>query len=574
MAETIQRLFINPPIGIARLGGSTTPQLAYRWVQSPDPHSDGKTAIEPDWSLEVQSDGTVEPMLPTSLPLRDGVLIRPVCPFFELWASIGEPGSNSKKWKDVPVTPGLLRQNGASLKDVAITIDAKNFKASRRTGNIELRFGTFPPLTVTADEFSPKEILAVSPAGVPAARRMIPAGQHIPLGSFQVIKSRPQPVPDSNFAWSELEDGMPRVNVEVIRFRFTPAQGHFYGPPSAARSHKTGDGDSFAPVDLSRAFLNENSPWTGANVQATAPDEPSDTYDGADLRTNGPNPSLGVVDDTCEARIEVSLRLPKSKAPLTAAASVFVSPPDFAPDRRPFLSLADEINDRGADNAKRNAQMSPKEREAWVQDLFERVCETLSLLNLDLQRSGKAIRLTGDRLAPAPIANDQTREPLHAMGGHDALRNQSFALPAVSKDIPLPLTQHAQIRHRMLADIDGLRNFVAQNQGRLEKLIRKSFEAENGESPVGNGGVGTTTMRMPPFMRNSNSGPLTLAAWQYDLLMTWVKAVESKPAKAALRRKPVKPVARRLSEGAARRRADVLDRIARVREKGASGDRT
>src|SRR6266568_564535 len=567
MAETIQRLFLNPPIGIARLGGSTTPQMAYRWVQSPNPHSNGETTIEPDWSLEVQSDGTVEPMLPTSLQFRDGALIRPVCPFFELWASIGEAGSNSKKWKDVPVTPDLLLENGASLKDVAFTIDAKNFKASRRTQNPELRYGTFPPLKVTADKFSPTLIMAVSPPGVPVTRRMIPNGQQIPLGSFQVIKSRPQPQPDANLAWTILEDGMPRVNVEVIRFRFTPARGHFYGPPSAARKHTPHGGGSFAPVDAIRAFLNENSPWKGVNVQATAPDAPADTYDGADLRANGPNPSLGVVDDTCEARIEVSLRLPGSKAPLTAAASVFVAPPDFAPDRRPFLSLADELNDREADSAKRNAQMSTSEREAWVQDLFERVYETLSLFNLDLQRSAKAIRLTGDRLSPAPIAKDETSQPVHAMGGQDALRNQSFFVPAAGKEIPLPLTQHARIRHRMLSDLEALRVFIAQNPGRLELLIRKSFEAEKGESRVGNDGIGTTTMRMPPFMRNSNSGPLTLAAWQYDLLMAWVKAVESKPAPVILRGKPVKRVVRRLSPGAANRRSTVLDRIARVQEK-------
>jgi hypothetical protein len=155
------------------------------------------------------------------------------------------------------------------------------------------------------------------------------------------------------------------------------------------------------------------------------------------------------------------------------------------------------------------------------------------------------------------------------MGGLDALRNASGGgVDPMSRDIPLPLAQYARDRHRKLARLEDLRNFVAQNPGRLEKLIRKSFEAEHGESP---NGIGTTTMRMPPFMRNSNSGPLTLAAWQYDLLMSWVKEVETKPMPAALH---VKPAVRRLSEGAANRRSAVLDRIARVREKSASGDQS
>src|SRR5579862_6955577 len=90
MAEIIQRLFINPPIAIARLGGSTTPQSSYRWVQAPDPHSTGETTIAPDWTLQLRSDGSVDPVLPDSLQFRDDGLIRPVCPFLELWASVGE----------------------------------------------------------------------------------------------------------------------------------------------------------------------------------------------------------------------------------------------------------------------------------------------------------------------------------------------------------------------------------------------------------------------------------------------------------------------------------------------------
>ena len=567
MAETIQKLFINPPIAIARLGGSTTPQKVYRWVQSPNPRSNGETTIEPDWSLEVQSDGTVEPVLPTSLSLRDGGLIRPVCPFFELWASVGEPGSNSATWKDAPVTPDLLTKQGVSLSGLLIKVDAKNFKAFRRTSNLELQFGTFPPLEVRGDNFTSTPILAGSPPGVPAVRRMIPANRSIPLGSFQVMRSRPQPAPTPNHAWTQLENGMPRVNVEVIRFRFTPARGHFYGPPNTAQLHPLPGGESFAPVDPTRAFLNASAGWQGARADATAPDAPSDTYDGADVNPTN-NPSLGVVDDTCEARIEISLSSPANIS-LTASANVFVGPPDFAPDRRPFLSLADELNDRAGDSGARTALMLASECDAWVEDLFERIYETLSLLNLDLQRRAKALRLTGDRLAPIPIPKDNTIDQRRAMGGQDALRNPSFALPGANQDdIKLPLSDHARMRHRMLADLEALRDFVGQNPGRLAELIRSSFEAERGETA---NGIGTTTMRMPPFMRNSNAGPLTLATWQYDLLIAWVKAIESQPAPAALLDRGAKRAVSPLSDAAVRRREQVLARIARVRQHSPSG---
>jgi len=566
MPETIQRIFINPPIAIARLGGSTSPQSSYRWVQAPNPHSTGETTIEPDWTLQMRSEGSVEPVLPDSLQFRDGGLIRPVCPFLELWASVGAKGAAPAKWKDVPVTPDLLAKNGLSLKDLTITIDARNSKASRRTGKPQLQFGTFPKLKVSAEEFAPVPILASSPPSVPAEERMIPPGKNIPLGFFQVIRSRTQPAPNVNQPWTQLENGLSKVNVEVIRFRFTPARGHFYGPPFAAKLHRSDEnGGLFAPVDPTRAFLNAKAGWQNARADSTSPDQPADTYDGADIRENGPNPSLGVVDDTCEARIEVTLQLPNSS--LGAAANVFVSPPDFAPDRRPFLSLADELNDRSADNEERSRTMLKGEVDEWVEDLFERVYETICLLNLDFQRRDKAVLLDEKHLAATAVRGDQTSEPLHAMGGRDKLRNRSFPLPPVSDDVPLPLTEHARRRHRMLSDIDGLRDFIAQYPNRLQKLVRLPFEAESDETTAG---IGLTTMRMPPFMRNSNGGPLTLTVWQYELLMDWVKQFLKKASSA--KGKALRKPRRAISDRAARRRDEVLARLARTQAKGKSGD--
>jgi hypothetical protein len=554
MAEVIQTILVTPAIAIARLGGSTKPQDAYKWIESPNPRSRGETAIAPDWSLTVQTDGTVEPVMPVAINFRDGALIKPVCPFFELWALVGEPASAPVTWREVPLTPALLTQHGAALSDLVFRIDAKNLKVARRTSDPELRFGTFPPLEVRANSNSPVPILASSPPGVPATRRMIPANRNVPLGSFQVMKSRAQPAPGST-PWTEV------VNVELMRFRFTPARGHSYGPPQAALPQPAG---SFAPVEASRAFLNQNTAWV--RFRGNIPyDPPQDTYDGADV---GNDVSLGVVDDTCGGRVEISLRLPAPvNRTLTTAATIFVAPPDFAPDRRPFLSLADELNDRGSDSVARTAAMSDGDRDAWVEDLFERIYETLSLLNVDRWRRDKAVTLTGNRLAPTPIPGDDTRRATLAMGGSDRLRNKLFALPAESQNIHLPLTAHARTRHRLLADLDYLRDFVVQSPGRLASLIRSSFEAERGETTDG---IGTTTMRMPPFMRNSNGGPLTLAPWQHDLLMAWVNELENLQAApmAAVPSKAAKPAVEALSDAAASRRAEVLARIA----SGGSGE--
>jgi hypothetical protein len=218
-------------------------------------------------------------------------------------------------------------------------------------GNADLQFGTFPPLEVRGDQPTPVPILAVSPSTVPASGRMIPPGKNIPLGSFQVIKSKPQPAPNPSLSWTKVPDGIPIVNVEVLRFRFTPARGHLYKPPKTVTPLPSGDGSSIALLDRSsRAFLRADSGWTGVDLSNSAPDAPPDTYDDADVNQTR-NPSCEVVDDTCEVRIGVSIPLlGPGKQVLVASTNLFVGPPDFAPDRRPFISVAHELNDQSGDD--------------------------------------------------------------------------------------------------------------------------------------------------------------------------------------------------------------------------------
>jgi len=141
------------------------------------------------------------------------------------------------------------------------------------------------------------------------------------------------------------------------------------------------------------------------------------------------------------------------------------------------------------------------------------------------------------------------------MTNKDALRNVDYTIPASSAIEPLPLSEHARTRHLSIQDIDGLMELIAEHPNRLEKLIRQPFEAERDET------VNTTTMRMPPFMRNSNAYPLTLSVWQYELLMEWVSAVTTTKALAAV------VAMRRMSKDAADRRTAVLARLDRARRR-------
>src|ERR1051326_7996929 len=97
-------------MAIARLGGSTHPLDSFNWIEDPSLHGAGRTVIDPAVSLEVQPDGSVRPFLPASIQFRDGNLLRPVAPFFELWAKV--QGADDLQ----PLTTALLAQNGASLQ--------------------------------------------------------------------------------------------------------------------------------------------------------------------------------------------------------------------------------------------------------------------------------------------------------------------------------------------------------------------------------------------------------------------------------------------------------------------------
>lgn len=544
MADSVQQIFCNPPISIARLGGSSTPLDAYVWDEPTNPRADGDTVVIPAWSLRVNVDGSFEPIMPDSIIFREGNAIRPVCPFVELHAWLGEPGSAPDTWHEAPLTPELLSSFGATVSALTLAVTAMNRKAARRRLDPDLVFGTFPPVVVRGDQTNFVPLLGVSPPN--AAHPMIPLGRHIPLGGIQMLRSIPPPTPGAP-AWEGI------VDTSVLRFRITPAHGLFYGPPQAARATSE---SSVPAVETANAFLDPNAGWFDQSGDGGGFVQPADTYDMVrpESQQEPTPPSLGVVDDTCEIRVEVSLNLPNT-APLVAHSSIFVAPPDFAPDRRPFLSLADELNDR---SAARRDTLAGAALGDWVEDLFERIYETVSMMNVDFWRATRGLQgLTGTQLAAAAIPDDHVIPTDQAMGSRDALRDRDFAIPAPSSDIPLPLSEHARSRHRTLSDIAELQDLVTRQPERLRALIRRPFEVEEGEDTGER-----TTMRMPPFMRQSNALPLTLAAWQYDLVIAWASAIAGSTAPPAAT-EPVQAILNEpdFTQQSADRRAAVLARI-------------
>ena len=515
----IQAIFCDPPLSIARIGGSSVPMDAFTWVPSTDPHNPGETRIAPTWTLDIQPDGSVVPRMPKQVVLRDAGDLRPVAPFVELWCDEG-PDGQPQNWNRVPLTAAKLKSEGLDVANLTFTIEAMNSKAMRRTGNPDLRFGTFQPVQIFGHQYVARGLEGISPPT--ATTPMIPRGQngnpgrHIDLGKVQVIRPTTQPAPGTT-PWDS------EVNVDVVRLRFTPPRGEFYGPVAIAGTGVNVGGTFYPRVPAANAFLTDNAGWLGAEG-LQAPIVPRDTFDGAEQPGGGR--SLGIVDDTCELRIVVTLdQTAIGRTSLESHANIFSGPPDYAPDRRPFHSLADSLNDSAAPAAiaQRNQQLDDASRDRWIEDLFERTFETVSLMNVDFWRRARASSLTPAEQRPQPIPNDRYPEAERAMGSLDKLRDGNIAIEAPSDNVPLPLSERARERHRGLADILALKNFVRENPDRLRALVRPPYSfvaTENGSA---------TTMQMPPFMRASNALPLTLAKWQYDLLMAWRDAVVASP---------------------------------------------
>ena len=178
----ITDVFFLPPMAMARLGGSDVPLESFSWAEDPSTHGGGRTVIIPEISLEVQEDGSVSPYLPDVIRLRDSGLLRPVAPFFELWATVQQ---DTGPKTDVPLTLDLLEEAGGSLEGVSYTVTVANRKAARRTGDDFCAFEA--SATVRATDYRRVPLLAFTPH-MPGTEPLVFEDRPIPLGHFQVIR--------------------------------------------------------------------------------------------------------------------------------------------------------------------------------------------------------------------------------------------------------------------------------------------------------------------------------------------------------------------------------------------------
>ncbi len=546
MGVSLGDLFLTPPFAIGRLGGSPNPVESFAWTEDPSRFGGGMTAIAPRISFEVGPDNVPRPYLPSVVHFSDAAGVRPTAPFFELWATVDRDGHSGEE----PVTLDLLAELDIELANVSYELALANRKAARRSADPACAYAAWARCNASA--FGSTTMLASSTAG-PQIEPLVFPECPIPLGSFQVLR----PV-------RAVEMG---IDLSVLRVRFLPATGQVYGPPFATSGPDPQTGRIHEMVPPRNRILNPKATWCGTYDQNYAVydnPEPADTFDGADAdqAVDRNNPSFGVVDDTCDGVL--TARLQRAGQAFVATARLAVGPPDYGPDRRFFLSLADDLGDRDAGPIE-----EPTADE--VVDLFQRILETLSLQNVDYTRD----RALGDNAGNG--VTDAT--PPRTDAGSMTYVDQGYALKSptyVGETIPSPIppaaeppgeppagsySNAARQVHAPLGDPQALIDFLRANAERVRAIVRPRWAAfeELGATPDGTpAGLRDPRrardqafdMRMPPYMRDESAFALSITRRQHQMLMDFL----ARPATDAERQSPaerhLRAVVERLGEAA------------------------
>jgi hypothetical protein len=253
--------------------------------------------------------------------------------------------------------------------------------------------------------------------------------------------------------------------------------------------------------------------------------QPSDSYDGANV---GNCRSWGVVDDSCDGIIEAQIVIKGVR--FVATARVLSSCPDFAPDRRPLNSLADDLADRDLMPSQINPQDQSQitQTQTEIADLFERAFETASLINLDSNRY-RALTENSSSKHYRPQVN------FDSMTGKDQppadLTADLFPSAPTPSDDDLPYSDVATFRHGELSDIEILLDLFSQNAAKVKDIIRPPFgrlrqfakhPTDEPRPDFRDPRVDRDQlhdMRMPPYMRDSDALPLSITHRQYDALI-------------------------------------------------------
>jgi hypothetical protein len=228
--------------------------------------------------------------------------------------------------------------------------------------------------------------------------------------------------------------------------------------------------------------------------------------------------SLGMIDDFGDGVITCSL-----EGVGEAQARIVSGPPDFAPDRRPPVSLADGLADRTLRAEVRQPGWvlgrHAEQAELEVMDIVYRAFETMGLANIDATNDYFEIENVNRASREQPSADaKKVRERLWTVDtpvGGDRAAKMVLAYDA-HWDNPLRLTALGVDAHRRNSASVFFRSLVLKYPDFMAKWIR-----------VPAGPDRYYDRKMPGLMRGSDRMPLHLTRRQYDLLANWVNSVRT-----------------------------------------------
>jgi hypothetical protein len=366
MLKSIFEIRILPAFAIARLGSSPDPMDNYDW-EIPDRVGYRKIVPAETFYIDTETGRILDYKKPENVRFRDSKKrIRPVSPFLEVWVRF------EKENDLVPLTMQHLKKLGLKPSDIHWRVLVGNNKAFRRTKD--------PDDKILADtsgfeDFKRKPLFG-------KCKNFLP-GKTIPFGFGQYIK--------------------PNLKFPEIRFRFTPAGGFVYGPPSVPSAPIKAA--VYDPKKKWKGHMDDlNDPTVTAPVQIYANDRSSRVR------------SLGYLDDECDGFIEVEIA-GKTKT-LTAFARVVAGPPSFAPDGVPVRTVNDDLEQALLGHIV-NEKVDPKE----ISDILRRALETVRLINTYVMNHALGMAWADSELgrASTPIMNPNVVDNLAIVSRHESV---------------------------------------------------------------------------------------------------------------------------------------------------------
>jgi hypothetical protein len=391
----IKEIRLLPPLAVGRFGGSAEPMHNYEAVITGA--TEYRNLVPAETLLMNPSTGEiVAKQTPPVVRFKDGAgLVKPVCPFLELWARYEDEG------EFLPLTTRELRD--LNLTPAAVTWDVTfaNLKMLRRTGEPGDRVsGT---LTGITDHQS---------HSVDGRATNFKSNRSVHFGSVQYVKPT---------------DAFPE-----IRFRFTPPAGFVFGP----RANNVIPAER-AVYDAVRGTWDEHndnfSPTSAPDPRAHEATSPAGIY------ANRQGVSLGYLDDSSDGIISATLTLNERR--LTSFARICVGPPAYAPDSFPVRTMSDELEQMVL--GPRATTVAADE----VVDIVRRAFETLRLMDTGNQNNNWGTEF-GAFNAPftASEAAYATTYRIHA-----------GLLGSLSKGLNAPASSpERKAAHATLVQIDGI----------------------------------------------------------------------------------------------------------------------